>query len=63
LLVAFAPSAARMENPNPEYPWIDTQSGDILIPADDFTLGGRVRPGQLAKLEALLRSLIHHGIF
>ena len=59
----LAPSAAGMENPNPEYPWIDTQSGNILTPADDFTLGGGISLNHLAKIEALLRSLVHLGIF
>ncbi|MGC9261752.1 MAG: hypothetical protein ACP5I8_16940 [Phycisphaerae bacterium] len=59
----LAPSAAGMENPNPEYPWIDAKSGDIHIPADDFAIDGSVNPAHLAKVEGLLRSLIHNGIF
>jgi hypothetical protein len=59
----LAPSAAGIDNPNPEYPWIVGKTNEVLVPAQDFTPHGSVNSVHLVKVEALLRSLIRHGIF
>jgi hypothetical protein len=59
----LAPSASRLQIPNPEYPWVDARTRELSIPAEDFVVDPSVSVLQLAKLEALLPSLTRHGIF
>ena len=53
----LAPALATAE-PNPEYPWQDSVSGDVIVPAAfDFDAFSPNRP-RMAKLIELLDSLL-----
>lgn len=54
----LAPALAGATGPNPEYPWQDTHTGDVLVPAAfDFPVFSR-KGTQMARLVKLLDSLL-----
>lgn len=57
----LAPSLAGLYEPNPEYPWLDRKSQDVVVPAqfafDDFD----PKHSKMLKLAALVGALLRIG--
>jgi hypothetical protein len=57
----LAPSAAGLSRPNPEYPWRDLGSGNVLAPVDfNFPLFDP-HNARIVKLEGLIAKLLQIG--
>ena len=58
----LAPGAAGQEGANPEYPWADRTSKELIVSADfSFSQYSSIYTVQLIKLNRLLRSLLKNG--
>jgi hypothetical protein len=58
----LAPALAGRTSPNPEYPWQDSHSGDVLVPATFHFPMFSQRDMQMTKLMKLLDSLLEIAI-
>ncbi len=54
---SLAPSAAGFGRPNPEYPWRDPATGDVIVPAEFPFLAFDPRGANMVKLDRLIDDL------
>ena len=55
----LAPAHAGLTQPNPEYPWQDPATGEVLVPADFAFSEFNPKSVRMQKLDGLIRALLH----
>jgi hypothetical protein len=62
LVEKLAPALAGMTKPNPEYPWRDPSTGDIVVPAQYEFAEFDPKDPKMQKIAALIRALLRLDI-